>query len=300
MTSHLFYADIADMKTPVNVSEEATGVITGGEEASPTLALDDDSACFGKIPRAIIQRYCINPLLVDGYKFDIRCYMLVARSDPGYLAFYHPGYCRFALMPYSYDHADAGDPFVHLTNASIQKKHPNYQERKEMQTLTPETVREMLIAGGDQDSADYIKDQMDMDMMHCMVDVLKAAKVKMLRKSGYFDLFGFDFMLVNKRRSSGLPPPPASRGKVTLRNDNTRRLLLLEANTNPALFVDSDAQASIIPHVVDGALELVLAANLPPDKNGECGGVKSRSQYLTDLPGRFRLIYDENRFVTML
>jgi hypothetical protein len=33
-------------------------------------------------------------LLVDGFKFDIRCYLLVARNDPSYIVYYHPGYIR--------------------------------------------------------------------------------------------------------------------------------------------------------------------------------------------------------------
>lgn len=259
--------------------------------------MDDDAACFGKIPRAIIQRYCINPLLVEGYKFDIRCYMLVARTDPGYLAFYHPGYCRFTMLPYSYDPANAGDPFIHLTNAAVQKKHPNYQERKNKQTMCPQDVIELLVADGDHGSADYMRDQMENDMMICMVDVLKAAKVKLQRKSGYFDLFGFDFMLRDSKMPSGLTGAGSTRGRVALRNDPTRKLLLIETNTNPALHTDGTALEKILPAMVDATLELVLAANLPEDKNGECGGVKPRSQFLTDLPGEFKLIFDENRYI---
>lgn len=45
---------------------------------------------------------------------------------------------------------------------------------------------------------------------------VQAAMPKLIRKSGYFDLFGFDFMM------STCP-------------DREGRLLLLEVNTNPAL-----------------------------------------------------------------
>lgn len=277
----------------LNQPPEAPASASGAEDASPSM--EDDGACFGKIPRAIIQRYCINPLLVEGYKFDIRCYMLVARTDPHYLAFYHPGYCRFTLMPYSYDPASAGDTFIHLTNASVQKKHPSYQDRKDKQVMSVDAVIDLLMAAGDVESAEYMRHQMNVDMMTCMVDVLKAAKVRLQRKSGYFDLFGFDFMLRDKNRASGLPPPAAGKGRVHLRNDNSRQLLLIETNTNPALHIDCDAQANLLPFVVDGALELVLASNVPSDKNGECAGVRSRTQYHTDLPSRFQLIYDEER-----
>lgn len=274
----------------------AAGAKVAADEGSPSLASEDDGACFGKVPRAIIQRYCINPLLVEGYKFDIRCYMLVARTDPGYLAFYHPGYCRFTLLPYSYDPAHATDSFIHLTNCAVQKKHPSYQERKENQVKTVANVADLLEAAGDVQSAEYLRTQMNEDMMACMVDVLKAAKVKLHRKSGYFDLFGFDFMLRDRNRPSGLPPAAPGKGRIALRNDPSRQLLLIETNTNPAMHTDNEVLTSLLPRVIDGALELVLAANLPADKSGECGGVKHRTQYQTDLPSQFRLIYDEERY----
>ena len=59
--------------------------------------------CYGKntgdpetsIPPSagILQRYIENPLLAgeEGCKFDVRCYLLVARNDPSYVAYYHPG-----------------------------------------------------------------------------------------------------------------------------------------------------------------------------------------------------------------
>jgi hypothetical protein len=67
-----------------------------GDETGPAnnTTGDDATTPFGKNPKALVQRYIMDPLLVDGYKFDIRCYMLVARNEPHYLAFYHPGYCR--------------------------------------------------------------------------------------------------------------------------------------------------------------------------------------------------------------
>jgi hypothetical protein len=80
-----------------SLSEPGDG--DSGDEAGPannnTSAGDDSATPFGKNPKALIQRYIMDPLLVDGYKFDIRCYMLVARNEPHYLAFYHPGYCRY-------------------------------------------------------------------------------------------------------------------------------------------------------------------------------------------------------------
>ena len=87
--------------------------------------------------KGIVQRYIENPLLVnvasEQLKFDIRCYLLISTSVPGFLCYYHPGYCRLSLKPYSTDEESLTDPFVHLTNASVQKKDSSYQEKKELQ-----------------------------------------------------------------------------------------------------------------------------------------------------------------------
>lgn len=84
--------------------------------------------------KGIVQKYITDPLLVmeEGYKFDIRCYLLIARNFPTTLAFYSPGYVRLALKPYSLDSLD--DCCAHLTNASVQKKeNPAYLNNKDIQ-----------------------------------------------------------------------------------------------------------------------------------------------------------------------
>lgn len=56
--------------------------------------------------------YLTNPLLLEGRKFDIRCYMLIACTSP-YLVLFHRGYIRRSLFKY-----DSGDRnlLTHLTN----------------------------------------------------------------------------------------------------------------------------------------------------------------------------------------
>ncbi|TPP63971.1 Protein polyglycylase TTLL10 [Fasciola gigantica] len=92
------------------------------------------------IPARIIQRYIHNPLLLDGRKFDIRCYMLVANSMP-YLVLYHPGYVRLSMYPYS-----TQDPslLTHLTNQYIQKRDPKYNEVKNETVWTIEQMNDYV------------------------------------------------------------------------------------------------------------------------------------------------------------
>ena len=73
----------------------------------------------------VIQKYVPNPLLLDGYKFDLRIYVLVTSFQPLEAFLYREGFGRFATEPYSLAPADRHNLFAHLTNSSIQKDRPD-------------------------------------------------------------------------------------------------------------------------------------------------------------------------------
>ena len=51
-------------------------------------------------------------MLLEGRKFDIRAYMLIANTSP-YLLLYHKGYVRLCMYEYE---MDASNLTAHLTN----------------------------------------------------------------------------------------------------------------------------------------------------------------------------------------
>lgn len=71
---------------------------------------------------SVLQRYVDRPLCLDGYKFDLRLYILVTSFCPLEAFIYKEGFARLSTHKYSTDSKDIHDKFVHLTNSSIQKQ----------------------------------------------------------------------------------------------------------------------------------------------------------------------------------
>lgn len=69
----------------------------------------------------VLQKYIKNPLLLNGYKFDLRVYVLVTSVNPLEVFIYKEGFGRFSTVPYTLDPNDKANKFVHLTNYSINK-----------------------------------------------------------------------------------------------------------------------------------------------------------------------------------
>lgn len=74
------------------------------------------------ISDTVAQRYIINPLLLNGLKFDLRIYCLVLSVDPLKIYLFDEGLARLATTPYeSPTTENLGIDTIHLTNYSINK-----------------------------------------------------------------------------------------------------------------------------------------------------------------------------------
>ena len=77
-----------------------------------------------------MQRYLKTPLLLNGYKFDLRIYVLVTSVNPLEIFIYRQGFGRFSTVPFTLDPNDKANKYIHLTNTSINKYNKNAGENE--------------------------------------------------------------------------------------------------------------------------------------------------------------------------
>ncbi|XP_059842528.1 probable tubulin polyglutamylase TTLL2 [Hypanus sabinus] len=77
----------------------------------------------------IVQKYITNPLLISGYKFDLRIYVCVTSFSPLTVYIYQEGLVRFGTEKYNLSSLD--NIYAHLTNTSINRFGPSYTMDKE-------------------------------------------------------------------------------------------------------------------------------------------------------------------------
>ncbi|KAE9011262.1 hypothetical protein PF005_g10605 [Phytophthora fragariae] len=82
-----------------------------------SLVNDLSQVIYGE--QVVIQEYIAAPRLLDGFKFDLRLYVLVTSFNPLEAFLYDEGFVRLCTRPY--EDGDLSNIFVHLTNSSIQK-----------------------------------------------------------------------------------------------------------------------------------------------------------------------------------
>ena len=212
-------------------------LVPDGPKYAAQLAVQDASRNGMVASQArVIQRYLAAPLLLHGRKFDLRSYMLVASAKP-LIGLHGDAYCRLSVEEYG--GADMGNLAAHLTNQSVQKKHPMYKKMQEETTWTMARLNDhingtdsLLQAAG---CRDWALDVLPAKIRAIKKHVLGAIEGNLVEKIGVFDLLGLDFMV-----------------------DEAFDVWLIEVNTNPALHTNCSALKAVIPAVVKSAVGIVM------------------------------------------
>ncbi|KAJ8732611.1 hypothetical protein PYW07_015210 [Mythimna separata] len=168
---------------------------------------------------AVVQRYIERPLLIAGYKFDLRLYVCVPGYRPLTAYMYAEGLARFGTDKYTL--SDIHNPYRHLTNSSLNKSGPRYAECKDRigsgckWTLTQ--VRKALI--GRWGAAEWVVWQRIRALVTLTL-LAQAAGTPPARNC--FEFYGFDVLL-----------------------DDCLKPWLLEVNLSPALASDCEADVMV-------------------------------------------------------
>ncbi len=156
---------------------------------------------------SVLQKYIERPLCLDGYKFDLRLYVLVTSFRPLEAFIYKDGFARVSTLTYSLDSKDIDNKFIHLTNASIQKQNQDGPsvDNPIMQAEGDGGGSKIALHGHHGLWARLDKAGINTELLWrniCLV-VLKSLVVvddKMTYQPNCFELFGYDVLIDYKLR----------------------------------------------------------------------------------------------------
>eukprot|EP00416_Gambierdiscus_australes_P013293 CAMPEP_0171135984 /NCGR_PEP_ID=MMETSP0766_2-20121228/130697_1 /TAXON_ID=439317 /ORGANISM="Gambierdiscus australes, Strain CAWD 149" /LENGTH=485 /DNA_ID=CAMNT_0011599501 /DNA_START=28 /DNA_END=1486 /DNA_ORIENTATION=- len=90
--------------------------------------------------RGVIQRYVPNPLLIFGYKFDLRIYVVVLSFDPLKVYLNDEGLVRLATEKYSASPDTLDKQTMHLTNYSVNKVSPAFVQNRDGRDMADSVI----------------------------------------------------------------------------------------------------------------------------------------------------------------
>lgn len=197
------------------------------------------------LERCVVCRYIDNPLLINGFKFDLRIYVAVTSFFPLRVWIYEEGLARFATEYYRDD--GYKNPFIHLTNYSINKKSKKFSLRNpdgeddDVQEAVGSkwrlsVFRRFLRDSGIDDAEVFSR--IESCVAHALVSVeaccAPATQDWAKYRGSCFELFGFDVLL-----------------------DDKLKPWVLEVNLSPSLSVESTLDFSVKSRLLSDLLNLV-------------------------------------------
>lgn len=168
----------------------------------------------------IAQTYISEPLLLGGYKFDIRSYMFIASISPP-IVFFHDGYLRVNIEKYDNDNLD--NLWAHISNIGLQKKHPEYEQKKLTSKWTLKTWLNFMIKEKMIESTDFYATKIRPQFLEIIKKsyLSVADKFDKVADVSSFALLGVDFLLDTSYKAWLLEYTKTPAGHSTLEQDDT-------------------------------------------------------------------------------
>ncbi|KAL5272706.1 hypothetical protein ACHWQZ_G000784 [Mnemiopsis leidyi] len=212
--------------------------------------------------QVVVCKYISNPLLVDGFKFDLRIYVMVTSFDPLRVYVFNEGLARFSTVRYDGSPLNLNNMFMHLTNYSVNKKNAGYVKCSDpdiedygnkwsMSAL----LRYLKSEGYDTATMMMrVEDLIIKTLLSAEVPIANACRMFLPHRENCFELFGFDVIF-----------------------DEDRKPWLLEVNLSPSLACESPLDLKIKSNLVSHMLTLAGVVALDPYSRREYGNGRKKS-----------------------
>jgi len=217
-------------------------LVQGGKEENMAKAIREM-----ELPNAVAQHYLAKPLLVNGFKFDMRLYALVLSCDPLRVFIYKEGLTRICTEKYTKPKAEnLSLTYMHLTNYAVNKHNESFMAGNQAQAEAEAAASKWTL----EQLAHYLRGQgYDWEliwerMQHLVVKSLIS--VQPIVRNNYrsilppdndgfscFEILGYDVML-----------------------DDELRPWLLEVNHSPSFCIDSPLDQAIKEQLILDTIEL--------------------------------------------
>ncbi|KAK3797611.1 hypothetical protein RRG08_054637 [Elysia crispata] len=154
----------------------------------------------------VVSKYINNPLLIDGYKIDLRIYVLVTSYNPLVIYIYQEGLTRFATVKYKNDPNNLHVLRMHLTNFSINVSSGNYikNEDSSIEDFGSKWTLSALLRYFHANGIDTIavmreiEDVIIKTILSVEKPIASGCRIYQRKPTNCFELFGFDIMLDDK------------------------------------------------------------------------------------------------------
>ncbi|XP_041711861.2 tubulin polyglutamylase ttll6 isoform X3 [Coregonus clupeaformis] len=189
----------------------------------------------------ICQVYVSRPFIIDGFKFDLRIYVLVTSCDPFRIFLYNEGLARFCTTQYNEpSNGNVDDVCMHLTNYAINKHSENFVRDDDTGSK-----RKLSTLNKHLEAMCYDTEKMWLDIEDVIIKTLISAHPILKHNyhtcfpnhaagSACFEILGFDVLL-----------------------DHRLRPWLLEVNHSPSFTTDSRLDREVKDSLLYDTLVLI-------------------------------------------
>mmetsp|Transcript_3786 Transcript_3786/g.14369 ORF Transcript_3786/g.14369 Transcript_3786/m.14369 type:complete len:328 (+) Transcript_3786:681-1664(+) len=183
----------------------------------------------------VISKYISNPFLIGGRKFDLRMYCLVTNYKPVKAYIYKHGFARFSAYKYTNDSRQLDDMRIHLTNTTLQKMAPAYNDTHGLKWSYQNLLQYLEHTRG-KEAVDKMIEEIDYICIH----TLKAVSAVIYNDKHCFEMYGYDIML-----------------------DSNLKPWLIEVNASPSLATTTAADRVLKSCLMNDTFKIVLRKEFP-------------------------------------